>query len=453
MDRYDVAIVGGGPAGACAARVAAQQGARTILFESGVPREDRDSPGPDSTDAAALLDYWVDIADLDYDSVPDDVILRELEQAAFVSPQQELVIDRTGIDSTHPSFGFTFNRVKMDDWLHEQAKETGAELEVGTSVRSVNPDQGAIPEHRLQLSTGEEVIAKSLILADGPQRRITNGTLDDLLPVGKTSTDYLGTQDANHIAYQEHRRVPEELFEDDTLRFWWGAIPGETAYPWVFPNDENIARIGLTMPIGLGIDDVEEPSSYTLVDYDDDELPSPQTYIERLLEREYPEYDISDFPRVESRGKRKGTETYSISSTKPIDSPVGANIAVAGGAMGSTSAFHEGGYHTAMRTGKIAGYLAANDSLEQYNDAWKAAIGTEVIRNIIFAEFVRDYKPADWDKAFSIAKELQSDSGNAVKPSLSAGLTGLSLFGKYKLQKLWYRYTDFVQIKESDYIV
>lgn len=66
MERVDVAIVGGGPAGATAAERAASHGAETVLFEQGVPREDRDGLGPDSTDAAGMLDYWIDIMDFDY---------------------------------------------------------------------------------------------------------------------------------------------------------------------------------------------------------------------------------------------------------------------------------------------------------------------------------------------------------------------------------------------------
>ncbi|MFW5911253.1 MAG: FAD-dependent oxidoreductase, partial [Halolamina sp.] len=61
MERVDVAIVGGGPAGTAAAHAAAEHGADALVLEKGVPREDREGLGPDSTDAAGILDYWVDI--------------------------------------------------------------------------------------------------------------------------------------------------------------------------------------------------------------------------------------------------------------------------------------------------------------------------------------------------------------------------------------------------------
>lgn len=454
MDQYDVAIVGGGPGGASAAAAAADEGAKTVLFEKGIPREDREQPGPDSTDAAGFIDYWVDIADLDYREIPEEVIHQNLDRAEFISPSEEVIIDRSGMDASYPHFGFTFDRVAMDDWLHRRAREAGATLEVGTGVVSVNVDPEPPHEHSLQLDTGEELTATTVILADGPQRRITNGVLDSLLPDEIDPTTRLGTQKANHIAYQEHREMPPELVESDAIKFWWGAIPGETAYPWVFPNDGNVARIGLTMPIGLTKADIDNPEDYWLVDPGDDELPSPNEYIVRLLERTYPDYELEDFPLVEDRGKRDGTETYPISSTRPIDSPTGANIAVVGGAMGATSAFHEGGDHTAMRTGKIAGQLAARDDLAAYNPAWKDAIGSEVLRNVVFADIVEDYTPEDWDQAFRIANGLmRNGDGRLIGPSISAGARGLALYGKYWWMKRQYRDGSYVQLSESDYIV
>jgi len=63
--------------------------------------------------------------------------------------------------------------------------------------------------------------------------------------------------------------------------------------------------------------------------------------------------------------------------------------------MGATSAFHEGGDHVAVRTGKIAGTLAAQDRMDRYNDQWKSAIGDEILRNVGMAEVVHDFGPTD----------------------------------------------------------
>ncbi|NUC72013.1 NAD(P)/FAD-dependent oxidoreductase [Haloterrigena sp. SYSU A558-1] len=460
MERVDVAIVGGGPAGASAAERAAAHGAETVLFEQGVPREDRDGLGPDSTDAAGMLDYWIDIMEFDYREIPDDVILRELEATEFVGPSTSVELTSTGMDASYPNFGYTFHRARMDDWLYERAEDAGADLRVGTGVKDLETDLRASspkgPTHTLTLSNGDELEAQYVVLADGPQRRVTLDALDQFTAPGRSVSDYLSPPEANHIAYQEYRDFPSELFEEfeDTLKFWWGYMPGETAYPWVFPNDGTVARVGLTMPIGMELEDVENPAAYALLEHDDDKLPSGAEYIRRLLEREYgDEYDIEeDIPRVEDRGKSKGTETYPISSTRPIESPVGANIAVAGGAMGTTSAFHEGGYHVAVRTGKIAGRLVGTDSLANYNDVWKQAIGDEILRNVSFADIVEEYEPADWDRTFEIVNRMQGDDGEGlVSRGYSAGIGASKVLLEYKRRKFAYRDGGYVQLREDEY--
>ena len=209
------------------------------------------------------------------------------------------------------------------------------------------------------------------------------------------------------------------------------------------------------MPIGMTLEDVSNPASYALLDPTDDQLPSGAEYIRRLLEREYgDEYDVeTDIPIVEDRGKSKGTETYPISSTRPIDSPVGAGIAVAGGAMGTTSAFHEGGYHVAVRTGKIAGRLAATDSLENYNDVWKRAIGDEIVRNVAFADIVAEYEPDDWDRAFEIISGMQGSGTDSaiLEQTYSAGIGETKLLAAYKKRKFSYRDGRYVQLSEDEY--
>jgi electron-transferring-flavoprotein dehydrogenase len=463
MERVDVAIVGGGPAGACAAERAAAHGAETVLFEQGVPREDREELGPDSTDAAGMLDYWIDIMDFDYREIPDDVIHRELDATEFVGPSSRVKLRTTGIDAEYPHFGYTFHRARMDDWLHERAADAGADLRVGTGVKSLETDLRASspkgPTHTLTLSNGEELEAQYVVLADGPQRRITLDALDQFTGPGRSISEHLSPPEANHIAYQEYREFPEELFEEfeDTLKFWWGYMPGETAYPWVFPNDGTVARVGLTMPIGMDIEDVENPESYALLEPTDEKIPSGGEYIRRLLEREYgDEYDVEEeIPVVEDRGKSRGTETYPISSTRPIESPVGANIAVAGGAMGTTSAFHEGGYHVAVRTGKIAGRLAATDSLEYYNEIWKRAIGDEIVRNVAFADVVAEYGPDDWDRTFDLITDMQgsnpNSNGTIIERGYTAGIGATKLLAAYKRRKFAYRDGRYVQFREDDY--
>jgi len=461
MERADVAIVGGGPAGSSAAHAAATGGADALVLQKGVPRADRDRLGPDSTDAAGILDYWVDIMGIHPDEFDDGVIQRELNRAEFRGPEAAATLESTGIDSSYEAFGYTFQRARFDDWLRDRAEDAGAEYRAGVSVRGVDTDLsvtpgGDDPRHALELADGETVGADFVVLADGPQRTVTNRVLDEYLPADAQASERLASRTANHIAYQEYRRVPDEIFEavNDALVFWWGVMPGETAYPWIFPNADGVCRIGLTMPIGLDIDEFDR-DGYALLDEDDESVPQGSEYVRRLLEWQYgDEYDIEeDFPVVEEAGKRNGTETYPISSTRPIDSPVGAGVAVAGGAMGTTSAFHEGGDHVAVRTGAIAGELAADGDLTAYNRRWKEAIGDEVVRNVTMADMVADYGPDDWDRIIGAADAMLAagtDDGLLAQPYRSGWESAKLLLG-YKWNKRRVR-RDYVGIDESEYV-
>ena len=461
MERVDVAIVGGGPTGSSAAHAAATGGADALVIEKGVPRADRDGLGPDSTDAAGILDYWVDIMGLHPDEFDEGVVQRELNRAEFRGPDESATLTATGIDSSYDRFGYTFQRARFDDWLRDRAEDAGAEYRVGTSVRGVDTDLSVAPgddgpRHTVDLADGGTVGAEFVVLADGPQRTVTNRVLDEYLPEDAAASERLASRTANHIAYQEYRRVPEEVFEavNDALVFWWGVMPGETAYPWIFPNADRVCRVGLTMPIGLDIDDVDA-SEYALLRADDESIPQGGEYIRRLLEWQYgDEYDIeADFPVVEEAGKRNGTETYPISSTRPIDSPVRAGIAVAGGAMGTTSAFHEGGDHVAVRTGAIAGELAAEGDLAAYNRRWKEAIGDEVVRNVTMADMVAEYEPDDWNRVIGAADAmLAAEAGDGLlSQPYRSGWESLKLMVGYRWNKRRVK-KDYVGIAESEYV-
>ena len=449
MEHVEVAVVGGGPAGSSAAWTAADAGANAVVFEKGVPREDRAGPGPDSTDAAGLLDYWVDLMDFEPAEIPEEVVLRELTGADFIGPSESMALDSTGVESTYPSFGLAFDRAAFDDWLREEAEAAGASYRVGSSVVDVETDlDGREPSHTLTLADGDQFRADALVLADGPQRTVTIDVLDQFTPPDRQMADILDPSRVNHIAYQEHRRLPPELAESSRLQFWWGYMPGHTAYPWVFPNDGNVARIGLTMPIGLDADSFDH-EEWPLLRAEDDRIPRGEVYLRRLIEHEFPAYDIDDMPLVADRGKQGGTETYAISSTQPIESPTAANIAVVGGAMGGTSAFHEGGDHVAVRTGKIAGELAATDDLAAYNEAWQSALDSELYRNVAVADIVRGYGPDDWDTAFRVGNALVG--GSRIAGAVRSGWPGVKLLWGYRQASRRYENGGYVQFREPEY--
>ncbi|ERH01214.1 MAG: Dehydrogenases (flavoprotein) [Halonotius sp. J07HN6] len=461
MERADVAIIGGGPAGMAAAHAAASEGADALVLEKGVPRADREGMGPDSTDAAGILDYWVDLMEIHPDEMPDDVIHQELDRAEFVGPTESCTLTSTGIESSYDHFGYTFHRARFDDWLRERAEMVGATYRVGVRVRDVDTDltvdtDSEEPRHRVHTAGGETVGADFVVLADGPQRTVTNQVLDDYLPADMTASERLAAPEVNHIAYQSTGDFPRSYLRNSRPRSRSGGATCPVTPPTRGSFHETCLSGRADDAIGLDIDAVENREDYPLLAPGDETIPDGETYIRRLLELEWgDEYDIeSDFPLVEDHGKRDGTETYSISSTQPIESPVEAGIAVAGGAMGTTSAFHEGGDHVAIRTGAIAGRLAAAGDLSGYNDRWKNAIGNELVRNVTFADLCRSYGPDDWDQAFETVRGMATAKGLSLLSlsALKSGFAGLQRYYQYKKRKRQFIRNGYTQLIESEYV-
>jgi electron-transferring-flavoprotein dehydrogenase len=121
--------------------------------------------------------------------------------------------------------------------------------------------------------------------------------------------------------------------------------------------------------------------------------------------------------------------------------------------MGTTSAFHEGGDHLAVRTGRIAGALAASDDLASYNDAWKDAVEDELLRNVTMADMVRDYGPNDWDRIFRTARKMLADADGygMFDRRFAAGWSAMKLLVGYKWRKRRLRGGRYVTIREDDY--
>ncbi len=164
------------------------------------PRSGPRRDGADSTDAAGLLDYWLDIMDTSRSEFPEDVVLSD-STGRSSRPLDEMTLPRP-VSVPPDGFGFCFHRARFDDCLRERATDAGADYRVGVSVTSVETDLRNSPRHTVRLANGEDIAAEYVILADGPQRTLPGGTLDQFLPAGQTMADIMPSNKVNHIAYQ-----------------------------------------------------------------------------------------------------------------------------------------------------------------------------------------------------------------------------------------------------------
>jgi len=150
----DVAIVGGGPAGATAAYLLARQGMHVRLFDK------RTYPRPKV--CAGLLTWkTIDFIDRTWAVSP-----RELMREAIVihaCRDYRIYFEGTEIGRGHLDFPFYFvDRAKYDHYWLKKAEKAGARVETGLAVKRVDPFEGTFT-----LVDDRVVRANTVIGADG----------------------------------------------------------------------------------------------------------------------------------------------------------------------------------------------------------------------------------------------------------------------------------------------
>ena len=309
--RWDVAVVGAGPAGLAAAREAALAGARTIVLERAVhPRYKTCGGGLIGASLAAAMPHIEVPSRADITSVSFTHNGRRAFTRRGRGPAPLLRLVR---------------RDEFDDALRAAAVKAGAVMREHVTVRGI-VEHGDHAEVRL--ADGSIVTAAVVVGADG-----SSGVTARHVGVECVQVD-LGLELEIPVSPHIARRWRHRLLID------WGQIPG--SYAWVFPKGDTLT-VGVIAARGLG----DETRGYL------------RGFVHRLgLDHIKPSHDSGHLTRCRSEN----------SPLRSGPSQSGRTI-VAGDAAGLLEPWTREGISFALRSGALAGAAAASGDLDGYCDA------------------------------------------------------------------------------------
>jgi len=159
MEKFDVVVVGAGPAGCAAARTLAQKGFSVLLVERGNKAGQKAVFG--GRIYAYPLDRW-------YPGWRNDCPVERFvtrESIVFTSGERAVTIEYESAKAADgPEASFTAFRAEFDEWLAAKAEEVKVTLITGIRVDDLWREDGRV---RGVIAAGDKVAADVVVLAEG----------------------------------------------------------------------------------------------------------------------------------------------------------------------------------------------------------------------------------------------------------------------------------------------
>ncbi len=221
MERFDVVVVGGGPAGATAAHELAGRGLSVLLLD----KAGRVKPCGGAVPPQLLRDF----------DVPAELMVARINSARIISPRGRNVDIPVG-----DGFVGMVDRDVFDEWLRVRASQAGADRRVGIFQSMVRTDGGdvVLSYTRGNSRHGEtaRVRARYVVGADGALSAVARQAIPQAQEVERV------------FAYHEIIESPTNRAIDfDPTRcdvYYRGALSPDF-YAWIFPH-------GATTSVGTG---------------------------------------------------------------------------------------------------------------------------------------------------------------------------------------------------------
>lgn len=312
-DRYDVVVIGAGPAGSMTARYAAEAGASVLMLErdreAGIPV--RCAEGVSHNGIASFIE------------IDQKWIAGKIDVACLHSPDGEKAY------MYNNGAGYVLERRLFDTELCNLAIAAGAKMLTKADATGLEFTEGKISGVKYTYN-GEERIAECQIVigADGVESRVGRWAgIKTVLELNDIDTC---------IQYT----VYGEDFEADTCHFYFGREVAPGGYIWIFPKGKHCANIG----IGISGDLAKSKG--------------PKEYLDEFMAKEFPNAQVN-YTVYGGVPTRWGLEEY-----------IKDNIMLVGDAARQVNPITGGGIVQAMIAGRIAGKVAG-ESIKASNSSKK----------------------------------------------------------------------------------
>ncbi len=308
--------------------------------------------------------------------VPRDIIEHDVRGIDLIAPDRQHRMRMMG-PNIH---GYSFNRLKLGQWLIGLAEKAGVEVMASTRVKRLVLRENRVAGVRVSQEGADderEITARIVVDATGAA-----AVLRRQLPESSPIEREVAKEDMM-VAWRDIYETPEYTFETpDILEIYWNQAQTLGGYTWVFPQGPHRVNVG------CGV--------MTLPHY------------------RQPKEIFNDF--VRSSWDFMKTRLVTVDSgggvapvRRPMDTMVDDNFMLVGDAACQVNPVHGGGIGSSMLGGMHAG-ITASEALERgdtsirslwpYNPRYMASYGIKQAALDIFRWFLVNVTNEDIDFAF-----------------------------------------------------
>ncbi len=363
MDYYDIAIVGGGPAGLSAAYSAAKRGAKVILFE-------RDKSIGQYVRTSGVS--WIN--EMKKLEIPEK-IYNPIKNYRFVSPKNEVIIKGTDYRSC------VLDVRSLYQYLCFLAAKGGADISINSNVVDIvrNKNNNRISGLIVNTLKGKIEIRTSLVIdASG-------------------FNSFIGTKFGYVSPWTRYGVGAEyecycDKIDPQTWTLMVGSNYSPAGYAWLFPLSENRVRIG----VGVG-----KPES--IID--------PLKLLNHIIEKKFkPLAELGIIQPIEYHYgyiPNQGARNCSVFD----------GLLLVGDSAGQSNPLVLEGIRHAIEFGRLAGQIGSSSlnsscsksSLIGYENAWKKQLSTKIESALRVQSRWLRFTDDEWDNEISILKDMSVD--------------------------------------------